>query len=207
MKRKRLQVIFLFIFCSLMGGCAGESRTVLLETEQETVTQETIISGKTETGPGEETAAEGTIYVQVCGAVRQPGVVALPAGSRAFEAITMSGGLTEEAAADSVNQAQILTDGQQIMVWTREEMETRTGLLEASPGAAAGESAGSPGKINLNTATAQELMTLSGIGEAKAADIIAYREEHGGFETIEDIMKISGIKEAVFEKIRDQITV
>ena len=61
--------------------------------------------------------------------------------------------------------------------------------------------------MNLNTATAQELMTLSGIGEAKAADILAYREQNGGFQSIEDIMKIRGIKEAIFERIKDQITV
>lgn len=201
MKLKRLQVIFILIFCSLAEGCAKESRIILSETEQET-----IVSEKEETESGEEKDREGTIYVQVCGAVNQPGVVALPAGSRVFEAIAMSGGLTEDAAADSVNQAQVLTDGQQIMVWTGEEMENRPGLLEASS-EAAGEAAQSPEKINLNTATAGELMTLSGIGESRAADIIAYREEHGGFETVEDIMKISGIKEAVFEKIRDQITV
>ncbi len=62
-------------------------------------------------------------------------------------------------------------------------------------------------KVNLNTATKEELMTLRGVGEAKAADIIKYRESHGGFHKIEDIMKISGIKDAAFQKIKDDITV
>lgn len=210
MKRKKLQVILILILGGFMtfSGCDGKSQTELFDAREEETAQsgeEAIEETDSEEEQTEEVQTESMIYVQVCGAVNHPGVVTLPAGSRAFEAIALAGGLTGEAAESSVNQAQVLTDGQQLIVWTKEEVRR---------GAATAQGQGEDGileqaveKINLNTATAQELMTLSGIGESRAADIIAYREENGGFQSIEDIMKVSGIKEATFEKIKDQITV
>ena len=97
---------------------------------------------------------------------------------------------------DTLNLARVLKDEERIFVPTIQEAETIEVL----------EKKGSQ-KINLNTATKEQLMTLSGIGEAKAEDIIAYRAENGDFQTIEDIMKISGIKEAAFQKIKDKIMV
>lgn len=219
MKLWKLQVILILVFGSLaVGGCSQRKQAGLFEAGGGTEGPETAEDSRDtesgsaqsmqeESGYGQEPQTEGMIYVQVCGAVNQPGVVTLPAGSRVFEAILLAGGLTQEAAENSVNQAQVLADGQQIMVWTREEMQEK----EIVPGEV--EIAGTDSedaqekKVNLNTATAQELMTLSGIGEAKAADILAYREQNGGFQSIEDIMKIRGIKEAIFERIKDQITV
>lgn len=203
MKLKKIQVIFILMMCclSMLWGCRGEPQAALFEAEEDQKAPET---GELETEK-EETETAGMIYVQVCGAVGKPGVVALPAGSRAFEAISLAGGLTEEAAESSVNQAQVLTDGQQLVVWTKEEAEKGAAAATGSQQAEGGEQAAE--KININTATAAELMTLSGIGESRASDIIAYREENGGFQSIEDIMNVSGIKEATFEKIKDQITV
>lgn len=218
MKLWKLQVILILVFGSLaVGGCSQRKQAGLFEAgggtegpetaEDSRDTESVVQSMQEDRGSGQEAQTEGMIYVQVCGAVNQPGVVTLPAGSRVFEAILLAGGLTQEAAENSVNQAQVLADGQQIMVWTREEMQEK----EIIPGEV--EIAGTDSedaqekKVNLNTATAQELMTLSGIGEAKAADILAYREQNGGFQSIEDIMKIRGIKEAIFERIKDQITV
>lgn len=144
---------------------------------------------------------EKKICVHICGAVVSPGVYELPERSRIVQAIEAAGGLTEEADSLLVNQARIVEDGEQIRIFTKEEakqMEIQS--VSETDGATSG-------KVNINTAAADVLMTLPGIGEAKADAIIAYREQHGGFKTIEDIMNISGIKEAVFSKIRDRITV
>lgn len=142
-------------------------------------------------------------YVHICGEVVSPGVYELEEGSRVFQAVAEAGGFTENAAADTLNMAEQVKDGMKIQVPDQEEakrlLDQGTSVLENLP-------EGSH-KVNLNTAGKDELMTLRGVGEAKADDIIRYRESHGGFQKIEDIMKISGIKEAAFQKIKDDITV
>ena len=146
---------------------------------------------------------EATVFVYVCGAVKFPGVYELKADARVFEAIRSAGGITEEAAPDAVNQARIVADGEQIYVPTAEEaasQETGVGETTVTKGT---ENA----KVNINTAGKEELMTLKGIGEAKAEDILKYREEHGSFGSIEELMQINGIKEGVFNKIKDDITI
>lgn len=141
------------------------------------------------------------VFVHVCGAVHVPGVYELTEGARVYEAIGAAGGVTEEAAAEYINQARPVEDGERIFVPTAEEAEQGIGL---SPEASADSSGG---KININTAGKDELMTLTGIGESKASSIISYRESHGRFRSIEDLMQIEGIKEGVFNKIKDDITV
>ena len=144
--------------------------------------------------------------VHVCGEVANPGIYELPAGSRIYEAVKAAGGFTENAAEESVNLASPIEDGVQIRIYSKEETET----LAAGAAPFDGFEASGEGKepvVNLNTATKEELMTLSGIGESRAEDIIRYREENGGFQNIEDIMKVSGIKDAAFQKIKDRITV
>lgn len=142
-------------------------------------------------------------YVHICGAVANPGVYELLAGERVYRAVERAGGFTEAAAQDYLNLAETVSDGMKLIVPTREE-------LQREPGAdlyGAAQEPEEPGKVNLNTATKEQLMTLKGIGEARAEDIIRYREESGGFQTIEDIMKVSGIKDAAFQKIKDEVTV
>ena len=154
-------------------------------------------------------------YVYVCGAVNAPGVYELPTGSRVYEAIAMAGGMTGEADGRSLNQAAQVADGQQITVYTKEEAEklpkngSGAGTAEQSAGSGEDLSAGGTGKakVNINTAGREELMTLHGIGVARADAILAYREEHGTFSRIEDIMNVEGIKEKAFAKIRDDIVV
>ena len=144
--------------------------------------------------------------VHVCGEVVNPGIYELPAGSRIYEAVKAAGGFTENAAEESVNLASPIEDGVQIRIYSKDEAET----LAAGAAPFDGFEASGEGKepvVNLNTATKEELMTLSGIGESRAEDIIRYREENGGFQNIEDIMKVSGIKDAAFQKIKDRITV
>lgn len=144
------------------------------------------------------------IFVHVCGAVQLPGVYELKSGARIYEAVALAGGMRADAAAEYVNQAQLLTDGQQVYIPTETEVQQNTvGSLEiAEP-----EGTDHSGKVNLNTASKEELMTLNGIGETRAESILAYRDANGGFQIIEDLMKVEGIKEGVFDKIKDRITV
>lgn len=147
------------------------------------------------------------IYVYICGEVINPGVYELSGDSRIYEAVDAAGGFTENAARECVNLASKVSDGMQITIYNREESASLP-ADSASVGGNAGKSGTSgSGLVNLNTATKEELMTLKGIGESKAEDIIRYREKSGGFKKIEDIMKISGIKENGFQKIKDSITV
>ncbi len=139
---------------------------------------------------------ENVIYVHVCGAVNSPGLKKLPEGSRAFDALEMAEGFTEDADADAVNLAALLTDGQQLYFPAEGE--------SADPGSGMG---GSTGKVNLNTANVKELCTLKGIGESRAEAILKYREEKGGFSNVEELMQVPGIKESIFQKICDQVTV
>lgn len=154
-----------------------------------------------------ENSEKSGVYVYICGEVAAPGVYELSKDSRIYEAVDAAGGFTENAARESVNLASKVSDGMQITIYNREEAAS----LPAGSGSAVGNTGqggtSGSGLVNLNTATKEELMTLKGIGEAKAEDIIRYREKSGGFKKIEDIMKISGIKEAGFQKIKDDITV
>ena len=154
----------------------------------------------------ETEAMDPAFVVHVCGEVVNPGIYELPAGSRIYEAVKAAGGFTENAEEESVNLASPIEDGVQIRIYSKDEAET----LAAGAAPFDGFEASGEGKepvVNLNTATKEELMTLSGIGESRAEDIIRYREENGGFQNIEDIMKVSGIKDAAFQKIKDRITV
>lgn len=154
----------------------------------------------------ETEAMAPAFVVHVCGEVANPGIYELPAGSRIYEAVKAAGGFTENAEEESVNLASPIEDGVQIRIYSKDEAET----LAAGAAPFDGFEASGEGKepvVNLNTATKEELMTLSGIGESRAEDIIRYREENGGFQNIEDIMKVSGIKDAAFQKIKDRITV
>lgn len=190
-----------------MTGVSEETKEARLIQEEQTVPAEP--TEQTEQEEQTEASAEALVYVHVCGAVEHPGVYALSEGSRAWEAAEAAGGFTEEAAETAVNLAGMLTDGQQLWIPTKEEAESVS--LGADP---AGMMAGSgltafskSEKVNINTASKEALMTLPGIGEARAEAIVAYRQTAGSFQTIEDIMKVSGIKESAFQKIKDDITV
>ncbi|MDO4303182.1 MAG: helix-hairpin-helix domain-containing protein [Bacillota bacterium] len=141
--------------------------------------------------------------VHICGAVVNPGVYTLEEGSRIYQAVEKAGGFREDAREDYLNQADLIADGMKIYVPTCEETE---GLwLEGmTEGAEADDAAG---LVNINTADEERLCTLPGVGSAKARSIIAYREKNGSYQRIEDIMNVEGIKEGLFQKIRDSITV
>lgn len=161
-----------------------------------------------ETGNAEAEDTQ-TVYIYICGAVTSPGVYQLTQGSRLYEAVEMAGGLTEAADATCLNLARQVLDGEQIVILTCEEtdrlkQEGKYTLGEVNTGIAADASSG---LVNINTASVSELTTVSGIGESRAQAIIAYREKNGGFRCIEDIKKVEGIKDGLFSKIKDKITV
>jgi len=203
-KNKRIRMILIFGMWSaiLLGGCTQQPEFVDVQLkDNESTEQETGI--KQESFPVEEngTASQDMqpVVVHVCGAVMQPGVYELEKGSRIAQAVDMAGGFAEDADESYVNLAELLTDGTQIYIPTKEEALV---LKQESQ-----EMGNSSGKVNINTADKALLCTLPGIGETRATDIIAYRQKNGGFSSIEDIMKVSGIKEAGFQKIKDKIVV
>lgn len=176
------------------------------------ITQNISEALESTTDPEEQKTVTEKIYVDVCGAVKKPGVVSLRAGSRVFQAISKAGGYLPEAAKRYVNGAMILNDGQQIYVPTEEEM-TEPPVSAADNGSTGNDAAIQDGgetaedKIDLNTADKTQLMTLTGIGESKAEAILAYRDEKGGFSSVEELMNVQGIKEGTFTKIKDDIVV
>ena len=193
----------LLCICLLLGGCREREEVSFLPLEEETV------PAQTETVPprtaDEEQIEEAVCVVHICGAVSNPGVYELPAGSRIMDAVTAGGGFLPEADPDACNLAQVLEDGSRIYILSREESaRLEIGVEAVQTGQT---DAQADGRVDLNAADAAALMTLPGIGESRAAAILAWRRENGRFERIEDIMKVSGIKQAAFEKIRERITV
>ena len=224
MDYKKVKIILIALCVLGAGVCYGLSRSQEVRRTGISLSEESALSsGETVTGIGagdgpaaltaEETslgsAGEETalpFYVHICGEVISPGVYELKEGSRVFQAIEKAGGVTDQAAAEYLNMAEQVKDGMKIVVPGKEEVEAAKARGEISLQAEASSNVQKT-KVNLNTATKEELMTLRGVGEAKAADILKYRESQGGFQKIEDIMKISGIKDAAFQKIKDDITV
>lgn len=140
--------------------------------------------------------------VDVKGEVHEPGVYELPADGRVKDAIAMAEGLTDEANELAINFAQKVEDQMVIYVPHIDDDAGTPEIATAGGGSDSGELV-----ININTASEQELMTLSGIGQAKAQQIIQYREENGLFDTPEDLMNVSGIGEKSFETLKDSIKV
>lgn len=228
--------MLLFILWSGLAGCGAEEGISLeemtgeMQTEQEQDEHKAgnakeakernkdaggkEVEERAQTANGSETdPAAGMLSVYVCGAVHAPGVYELPAGSRLYQAIDAAGGMREDADKNYLNLAMELADGEKLQVPTVEEVQTgvfaeRTETMEQASGKGdSGSKGGGPGLVNINTADETLLMTLPGIGEAKAKSIIAYRMDKGSFAKIEDIMNISGIKQAAYDKIKDKICV
>jgi len=198
-KQKEAAILgILWLVMQLLCGCSAKEEVFTLEqvlTESGSESTKEWTEGSEESGTGvREETEQAVIYVHVCGEVCLPGVVSVPAGSRAEEAIAAAGGFTMQANRDYWNLAAMLTDGEQLYIPAIGEEVSRTGSSEA-------------GLVDLNTADRKELCTLPGIGESRAADIIAYREEYGAFTCTADIMKVSGIKNSTYDKIKDLITV
>ena len=172
----------------------------------ELVVTDSVISTSDETGSHFDAQPDSTkddsstgIYVHICGAVINPGVYQVPAGTRVYQALELAGGSSDDAYLSGINLADKLADGQKVYIPA--EGENAEGILSTDSGGVQSV------MVNINTASEAELMTLPGIGQSRAKDIINYRVKNGFFESIDDIMKVSGIKEAAFEKIKDLIKV
>lgn len=203
---------FVLMDCLLLTGCAGKQETVFLDGRYEEGVVQTQTSCQGEAGLNASdvdhegwTQQEHSCFIHVCGAVENPGVYELPAGSRIYEAVDAAGGFTQEASADFVNLAQVIADGDKIVIPTTDQEKQAA----FAPAGVIHETAQqeNDGKVNINTATKDQLCTLPGIGSSRAESIISYREEKGQFRSIEDIMNVTGIKEGAFEKIKDFIVV
>lgn len=145
------------------------------------------------------------VYIYVCGAVVLPGVYSLKQGSRLYEAVELAGGLTADADESCLNMARQIADGEQVVILTQEEAQA---LKEAGTYTyPSGDTTQDTGLVNINTATVTELTTVSGIGANRAQAIVDYREKNGCFGSIEDIKKVDGIKDGLFAKIKDKITI
>lgn len=188
---KILMTGILWLFLGFMGGCnksevmfeTGEgSGTVRMDTSCETV--ETTGSIEIQTV---EEKLEDLIYVYVCGHVRTPGVYPLSEGSRLYQAVDMAGGILSEGDMTRINLAAPLEDGQKIYIPSQEEAETML-EMEKTPDTSEDTAYGiSDGRVNINQASKEVLMTLPGIGEAKADAILAYRQTEGAFKNTEDL--------------------
>lgn len=185
-----------------------EDKELLIETLS---TTEVTVDTKKEQEQANNESKSTKIYVDISGAVKQPGVYQLPEGSRLFDLLKQAGGLTEDAAIQTVNQAMIIQDQQKIIILTQDQAQSldteninNNGHLEEKSDEKSSKEAG---KININQADLTQLQQLSGIGEKKAQAIIDYRNENGSFKTIEDLAKVTGIGEKTVEKLRDSITI
>lgn len=241
-KRSQILLVVMAVFAGLTG-CKSREAQFLIENPQsekiqEEGSQDEEAQGKKDQGNGQTQGSKDTgqeteastnieetlspepekiwIYVDVCGAVANPGVFQLEEGSRVFQAIEAAGGYLEDAAQNCVNRASILSDGQQLYILTQEEMQQQgidpaqaalQGQNTAGGQAAADSQGQQDDRVNINTADESQLTTLTGIGSTRAQAIIAYREANGPFAAIEEIMNVQGIKEGTFTKIKDDIVV
>lgn len=218
---KKIRVVIMIGVMLTFVACGGKE-TMLLEEEDlvsiEGLPEEDAASEKTfedslqeggETDTAEisqEQVEPSTLFVHICGEVMYPGVYELPKNSRIFEAVEAAGGFTDEASQSYVNLAQMLADGCRIEIPALGKEPTADDVwIDGAGIAEAGVSQGT--LVNINTATKTELCLLPGIGESRADAIISYREKNNGFTKIEDIMKVEGIKEGMFEKMKDKICV
>lgn len=216
MKRKKiLQKCLIGIFFIVAGGIyLGTSITKAIHsdansikaavTNNESLILSELVSKENPvvTVTNVQTESTEQIVVHVCGCVVHPNVYELEMNSRLIDAVKAADGFTENAAMDYINQAQLLLDGQRIYIPSKEEIEKGFVIEDF----VLMNQNSTNQRMNINRATKEELMTLPGIGEAKAERIIAYRNEHK-FQTIEDIQQIAGVKEAIFSNVKDLITV
>lgn len=190
-----LVIVAVVAFCG--GNLYQEWRA---EGEGLTLVQEDATAGETAADSAAPENASGEVVVHVAGAVSSPGVYTLPADSRVDDAVRAAGA-TADADLSQLNLAQKLADGQKITVPAAGETPA------PADNAAPSDSSQSGALVNINTATQEELETLPSIGEVRAQAIIAYREEHGGFRTTDELMEVSGIGEKIFADISPHITV
>ena len=175
-----------------VGGLLPKKEEAVEESEAVVTT---VLAEKTE----ENTTLEAVIFVDIKGEVKKPGVYQMKVGDRVKDALDAAGGLTAEADSQKVNLAQRVED-QMVIVVPKVGEEA-----EAIPAGVTSKETSKEGKVNINTATVEELKTLKGVGEKKAEAIIEYRKKNGSFKTKEDLMKVRGIGKKLFESFEERI--
>ena len=175
-----------------VGGLLPKKEEAVEESEAVVTT---VLAEKTE----ENTTQETVIFVDIKGAVKKPGVYQMKVGDRVKDALDAAGGLTVEADSQKVNLAQRVED-QMVIVVPKVGEE-----VEANPAGTTSKEVAKEGKVNINTATVEELKTLKGVGEKKAEAIIEYRKKNGSFKTKEDLMKVRGIGKKLLESFEERI--
>lgn len=199
-EKQRYRCVLILVLCILfISGCGREDSFSLILSDESTYTEIEELPQNLE----EDTEEKKRIYVYVCGAVQNPGVYELEEGSRIFQAVDVAGGLSEDAILQSVNMARIAEDEQRIYIPSKKDMV----LEENSDFFMEEQEAFLDGKTDINSADLQQLMELTGIGETRAKAILEYREEHGKFSSTDEIMRVQGIKEGTYAKIKDEIVV
>ena len=199
-KKTNIRVLLLsmcMILCvGILSGCDQEEDVTFFS---ESVTEQQETEAAVEESQ-EDIPEAGEILVYICGAVKEPGVIALPEGSRMNDAVLAAGGFSEDAAVTGVNLAAKLQDEQMIVILTEEEWSAREEAVNEDI------SGKEDPTVNLNTADVSDLCSLPGIGESKAKEIITYREKNGAFRKKEDVMQVTGIKENLYRRICDLIS-
>jgi competence protein ComEA len=209
-----LRFLLIIPLCIILTGCGSRYEELPLG---EVSASETEEPGSDVSKPAisedtvrEDTVAETTepdmIYVYVCGQVMQPGVYQADGGARIYQLIEQAGGVTDKADIACINQAAVCGDGEMIYVPAVGESDVPA-VYGASAKQGENTQAADDGLIDINTADTERLQKINGIGASRARDIVAYRENNGRFSCVEDIMKVPGIKEGMFSRIKDQIKV
>lgn len=193
MYRKSL-LILLLIVAAVAGGTYYGCYTQ----DKETI-QLDAAAGSSE---AQQDVPEVTVYVT--GAVNKPGVVTVRDGARTMDAVNACGGLLPTADSGQINMAQVLKDGQQVRI---PEKQGESSAANRQPAGQSSAKNAAAAVVNINTASAEELDTLPGIGPAMAKRIIEYRETEGSFAAPEDLKKVKGIGEAKFQKLKDKICI
>lgn len=202
---KILAVIIFVITAFLLFGPKGNNETITLD--KENASKNEVISKEEE---NEKRGASGKVYVDISGEVKKPGVYEVSSDSRIFEVIEKAGGLTGKADTGAINQAELVKDGQKIVISRKGDNRNVSGSNMAdtsSRSTGASHNGTAQGKININSADVNELQKIHGVGPATAEKIIKFRSSNGNFRVIEDLKKVNGIGNKTFEKIKDYITV
>ena len=198
---RRLINVALGIVVIILSGC---SLSVPVQ-EEGSIDSTTVIRAEKEEEKDTEQIKNVDIYIHVCGCVKKPGVYRLHSGARTQEAINAAGGFSEKANQTAWNLAEVLQDGMQIYIPSKDE--TKEALNEEQSSRKVSSASPKENTVNINAASKEELVTLPGIGESRADAIIACREEKGSFTSIEDIKNVAGIGEGIFNRIKELITV
>ena len=206
-KQVKIAVITLVVVTALLlFGGNGEKDEIIVEQGGEMQTeklQDSVAETETGTAASELTQREVVSFVvDISGCVKTPGVYEVDEGTRLHQVVQMAGGLTKEADIDAINQAELVTDGQKILIPAKME-----GTTVVDQSTTFSENPTTSGKININQADSATLQEIPGIGPATADKIIQYRDANGRFQSIEDLKNVNGIGDKTFEKMKDQICV